>query len=197
MTVAGAGGRIDLPEEEARDLLERVAGGDKQAFAALYRAYEKPLFCFIQKRLNDSFESADLLHNVFLDVWRGAGRYQGRSKVSTWLFGIAFNKTMDRLRKKTPKPLGEDEKLLEEIPSEEPDAFERIDLAEEAKEVRHCLDKLSPVQKSVVELTFYQELSYAEIAEVVGSPEGTVKTRMFHAKQALKDCLARRLGTRQ
>lgn len=191
-----------LPRQEARSeegdraLLERVAAGEKDALAELYRAYERRVYAFIQKKLNDPFESADLLHNVFLEVWRSAGRYQGRSKVSTWILGIAFNKTMDRLRQKRPRSLDEDGEDYKEIPSEEPDAFDLIDKAEEAKEVRYCLEKLSPVQRSVVELTFYREMTYGEIAEVVGAPEGTVKTRMFHAKQALKECLARRLGVR-
>ncbi len=181
------------PEEEShRALLRRVAQQDHEAFAEIYRAYEGRVFRFIQKKLNDPFEAADVLHNVFLDVWRTAANFGEKSRVSTWLLGIAFNKTMDRLRKKSPVT-DLDDGEGREVASDDPSALDLIEVAEEAAEVRHCLDKLSAEQRTVVELAFYQELSYADIAQVIGRPEGTVKTRVFHAKQSLKRCLARRL----
>lgn len=181
------------PEEEShRALLRRVAQQDHEAFAEIYRTYEARVFRFIQKKLNDPFEAADVLHNVFLDVWRTAANFGEKSRVSTWLLGIAFNKTMDRLRKKSPVT-DLDDGEGREVASDDPSALDLIEVAEEAAEVRHCLDKLSAEQRTVVELAFYQELSYADIAQVIGRPEGTVKTRVFHAKQSLKRCLARRL----
>ena len=76
-------------------LLEQIATGDKSAFTAFYRDLEKPVFRFIRSKLNDQHEASDILHEVFMEVWRSAGKFEGRSSVKTWLFGIAYRKTMD------------------------------------------------------------------------------------------------------
>jgi RNA polymerase sigma-70 factor (ECF subfamily) len=73
-------------------LIEQIAQGDRQALAALYRALERPVYKFIVSRLNDPHEANDILHEVFMDVWRSAGRFEGRSKVQTWIMGIAYRR---------------------------------------------------------------------------------------------------------
>ncbi|MCR9113238.1 MAG: RNA polymerase, partial [Rhodobacteraceae bacterium] len=88
-----------MTNADLSDLLSRMAGGDKAAFGAFYRALEKPVFRFIVSKLNDPFEAADIQHDVFMDIWRSAGRFEGRSAVKTWVFGIAYRKTMDHFRK--------------------------------------------------------------------------------------------------
>ena len=83
-------------------LLKKISEGDEKAFADFFRLYEKRLHRFITLKLNDFHEASDILNETFLEVWRKAATFEGRSKVSTWVFGIAYYKTMDRLRKKKP-----------------------------------------------------------------------------------------------
>lgn len=180
------------PEEAA--LVRRIAEGDSAAFAAFYRKYERKLFGFIKKRLNDPFEAADILHVVFMEVWQKAGTFEGRSRVSTWLFGIAFNKTMDRMRRTVPQPMSDDESGIRDLADEAPAALDLVLVREEAVHVRHCLARLKEAHRVVMELAFFEDMSYGDIATVTGTPEGTIKTRAFYARKALRSCLERRLG---
>lgn len=167
-------------------LLPRIADGDKQALAELYRALEKPVFRFIRSKLNDPFESADLLHDVFMEVWRSAGKFEGRSKVQTWVFGIAYRKTIDVHRR------GARTSLTDEVPEtadDSPDAEAWLNAGQEAEMVRHCLDTLKDEFRETIQLAFWEDMTYGQIAEVAGVPEGTVKTRVFHAKKLLLRCL--------
>ena len=174
-------------------LIKAIAAGDRQALAGLYRSLEKPVYRFILSRLNDPFEAHDILHDVFLEIWRVAGAFEGRSAVKTWVMGIAFRKVIDRLRRSGRM----------EMPDEMPDSIDEavdteacIAAAEEAEHLRHCLDTLSGEQRSAVSLVFYDDMGYGEVASVIGVPEGTVKTRVFHAKKLLLRCLEGRLGRR-
>ncbi|MBL4621866.1 MAG: sigma-70 family RNA polymerase sigma factor [Immundisolibacteraceae bacterium] len=174
------------------EILNKISSGDESAFADFYRLYESRLYRFICSKLNDSFEASDILHEVFLEVWRKADKFEGRSKVSTWLFGIAYYKTMDRLRKKIPYTV--DDEQFFEIKDDAPAQLSCMVTVENAGDVRFCLKTLKDVHRSVMELTFYNELSYREIATIIDCPENTVKTRMFHAKQLIKRCLTNRMG---
>jgi RNA polymerase sigma-70 factor (ECF subfamily) len=172
------------------ELMARIAQGDRAALSALYEALEKPVFRFIQSKLNDPFEAADILHDVFIDVWRSAGRFEGRSKVQTWIFGIAYRKVIDIYRKR-----GKQE-LRAEFPEQEDETIDTemcVAASQEAEHVRICLDTLKPEHRDSINLAFYQDMTYREIAEVVGSPEGTIKTRVFHAKNLLLKCLSGRV----
>ncbi len=172
-------------------LLARVAKGDKQALAALYNALERPVYRFILSRLNDPFESADVLHDVFIDVWRSAGAFEGRSKVQTWIFGIAYRKVIDLHRKRGRLQVTDD---IPEQTDDGPDAEACLIAGQEAAHVRYCLDTLKDNQRIAITLAFYEDMTYGEIAEVQGVPEGTVKTRVFHAKKLLLRCLSSRVS---
>jgi RNA polymerase sigma factor (sigma-70 family) len=175
------------------DLLHRTAKGDRQAFTQLYQTLERPVFRFVLSKLNDPHEAADILNEVFMDLWRTAGRFEGRSTVKTWIFGIAYRKTMDHFRKTRRVTVSDD--IPEEI-DESPDALTCLAAAEEADHVRHCLGTLSPDHRAAIELAFYEDLSYGEIAGITGAPEGTIKTRVFHAKKLLLHCLGSRMKGR-
>lgn len=174
-----------------RSLLHQISQGNESALEELYRAFESKIFAFITIRLNDFHEAADLLNEVMWEVWRSAGRFEGRSSVSSWIFGIANHKILDRIRSKMRHPTEE----LNETDTYESD----IDLEalvgqkQLGEHLQSCMKKLSEDQRQVVHLAFFEDLSYREIGEISGSPEGTIKARMFHAKQALKRCLSRRI----
>ena len=174
-----------------RSLLEQIAQGSEKALTEFYNAFQQKIYAFAKIRLNDSHEAADLLNEVMWEVWRGASRYEGRSSVTTWVFGIAYYKVIDRLRRKG-KPLMEelDSTMTEESDQDLDEIMTQKQLGEH---LRRCMEKLSDEQRQVVHLAFFEDLSYREISEIVGNPEGTIKARMFHAKQALKRCLARRI----
>jgi len=176
-------------------LLDMIKSGNEAAFDEFYRRFEKKVYHFIRQKLNDQFEAYDVLHEVFMEIWRKADRFEGRSKVSTWVFGIAFNKSIDRLRKRTPDQL--DEEKHETVADEDGlNPMELLNATEEATFLHKCVQALSDAQRAVVQLAFFEDMSYPEIAEVIGRPEGTVKTRVFHAKQALKRCVEKFTGAR-
>ncbi len=171
-------------------LIEQVAVGDKQALAALYRSLERPVYKFILSRLNDPFEASDILHEVFMDVWRSADRFEGRSKVQTWIFGIAYRKSIDVMRRRGRVSLTDE---TPEVEDDSPDAVACLAAGEEAEHVHYCLGTLKDDHRSAITLAFFQDMTYGEIAEVEGVPEGTVKTRIFHAKKLLLRCLSGRV----
>lgn len=179
-----------MTNAELSQLLRRIADGDKQAFASLYRFLEAPLFRFIRSRLNDPFQAADIHHDVFLEIWRGAGGFQGKSSVKTWVFAIAYRKVMDVFRKDGRLTFEEE---APELADESPDAAQCMIAAQEKDIVQHCLGTLKPDHRTAIEMTFFDDMSYREIAAVTGVPEGTVKTRVFHAKSLLMRCLDGRL----
>jgi RNA polymerase sigma factor (sigma-70 family) len=168
-------------------LLTRIAAGDRQALADFYRALEKPVYKFIRSRLNDPFEASDILHDVFMEVWRSAGRFEGRSKVQTWVFGIAYRKVVDLFRKQGRQVVTDE---IPETIDDDADTEACLAAGQEAKHVRHCMDTLKDEHRSAISLAFYEDMTYGEIAEITGVPEGTVKTRVFHAKKLLLRCLS-------
>jgi RNA polymerase sigma-70 factor (ECF subfamily) len=183
---------------DGQALLRRIAAGEEAAMAEFYRAYENSLYRFILSRLNDPFEAADILNEVMLEVWRGAGRFQGRSTVKSWIFGIARHKALDRLRSRQRNAARAGEEPSEDIPDADAvDPAEAIAATQNAGFVKHCLERMSAAHREVLHLTFFEDLTYGQIAEIAGCPEGTVKTRMFHAKRAMQHCLAKLMGRRE
>ncbi len=167
-------------------LLSRVAAGDRAALAALYRALEKPVYRFVQGKLNDPAQSADLVHDVFLEVWRNAPRFEGRSSAKTWVFGIAYRKVIDVFRAQARLQVTDD---IPETEDDAPAALDCLVAGQMRDRLRYCMDRLKPEHRAAIDLAFYEDMGYREIAEVTAVPEGTVKTRIFHAKKLLQHCL--------
>ena len=178
-----------MSTEDDRHLLTRIATGDTQAMRALYERHHSALLGFIRSRGGDDTTADDVLHDTMLDVWRNANKFQGRSSVKTWIFTIARNKLIDRMRSAARVS------LVAEVPDvvdDSPDAETIMESAQNVARVRACLDKLKEVQRTVIRLAFYEGLTYEDIAEIEGVPAGTIKSRVFHAKKALMKCLGRR-----
>ncbi len=168
-------------------LIARIAQGDRTAMAELYRAHEASVFRFILSKLNDPHEAADILHDVFIDVWRAAGRFEGRSKVQTWIFSMAWRKVVDRMRKSGRMALTDEPP---DTADDAPDGEACLAAGQEAEHVRHCLGTLKEDHRMAITLAFWEDMSYGQIAEVADVPEGTIKTRVFHAKKLLLRCLS-------
>jgi RNA polymerase sigma-70 factor (ECF subfamily) len=115
-------------------------------------------------------------------VWRKAGTFEGKARVSTWVFAIAYRKALKALKRRAPFV---DTTMTEEPPG--PDDPERDAMQVQARsELRRALATLPPEQRAVVELTYYHDYAYPEIAQILGCPVDTVKTRMFHARRKLR-----------
>ena len=185
------------PDGEA-ELLRRIAAKDRRAFEALYHAYYRRLFAYLFKTIRRPELAEEVLDDVMLAVWMGAGGFDGRSRPSTWIFGIAYHKALKALDRQSRQdrraPSGgaaEEEEAHgrgePEPPEEGPEGLlarrEMTDVLERA------LRRLPLEQRTVVELTYYHGFSYQEIAEVMSCPVNTVKTRMFHARRRLRELL--------
>ncbi len=167
-----------------RTLLGHVAAGDHDAFEALYRAFQPRVFGFVRRILGDPQLAEEIADDVMLVVWRDANRFQQRSRVSTWVFGIAWRMAANALRRRRPPhpamPDGE-------VPDALSDTAARI---EQSDWLMHAFANLSSEHRTVVELTLVHGFSYLEIAEITDCPLNTVKTRMFHARRRLQASLA-------
>jgi RNA polymerase sigma-70 factor (ECF subfamily) len=174
------------------ELLTRIAAGDEKALTDFYRQFEPRVYRFALSRLRNSFEAAEVLNEVMLQVWRSAARFEGRSKVSTWVLGITHHKVVDHLRK-----LGrvKTEEIDPAIPDEyQASAFRALAAAEDLQHLQFCMERLSDPLRQVIHLAFLESLPYTEIGEILACPEGTVKTRMFHARKQIKRCLLEHFG---
>lgn len=175
-------------ERAARRLVDAIADGDPSAMERFYEMYESVVYAFARARLNDPHAAADVVNEVMLAVWRGAARFKGGSKVRTWVLGIANNKVMDTLRSRGRH--GQDE-LNDELRDEAPETEDMVASMHYGDILIRCLRRLSDQHRQVVHLAFFEDLSYAEIADIVDCPSGTVKTRMYHARLSLRRCLER------
>ena len=165
------------------ELLLRVADGDRDAIADLYRIYQPRLFKFVFRLTQSYSESDELVNDIMLIVWRKARSFRGDSKVSTWIFGIAYRQSLRRLSKKS----------LRIVPGKEPDelATDERNRFEDEDWVMHGLGQLPASQRLAMVLVFYLGLSYDEVASISDCPVNTVKTRRFHARQNLRKALSR------
>ncbi len=179
-----------MPRDSSSDaeLIRRVADGDRAAFREVFEAFKEPVFRFLVKMVGDREMAHDLASEVMIAVWRSAGRFAGRSTVSSWIFGIARNKALSELRRRRPEPLQDETSARLEDPGPTPErAAQHTDLS---RRLAAAVDQLAPDYREVVHLAHYQELSVREIADVLDCPEATVKTRMFRARRQLHQALS-------
>jgi RNA polymerase sigma-70 factor (ECF subfamily) len=124
---------------------------------------------------------------VFLDVWRQAGRFEGRSAVSTWMLAIARFKALSALRRRPDEELDEETASAIEDPTDDPGTT--LEKKDKGAMIRKCLVGLSADHREIIDLVYYHEKSVEEVAQIVGIPENTVKTRMFYARKRLAELL--------
>jgi RNA polymerase sigma-70 factor, ECF subfamily len=172
---------MQAPADEL--LISRIARGDRLAMQVLFARHHVRIYRFVLRLLRDEMAAEDVISEVFLDVWRQASRFEGRSAVSTWLIAIARFKALSTLRKRREEGLDEETMEAIEEPSDNPAlAIEKLDKGEK---LRQCLAALTREHREVIDLVYYHEKSVEEVAQIVGIPENTVKTRMFYARKKL------------
>lgn len=177
--------------DDEQALLKRIADGDQLALRTLYGRHSARVFRFILQRVGTEAVAEELVNEVFLEVWRHAGSFRGQSAVTTWLFSIARNRAISLLRKRSDAPL--DDEMAEAIEDDADTAEVQLAKSGKAEMMRACIARLSPAHREIVDLVYYQERSVSEASEILGIPENTVKTRMFHARKQLSE-LFRRAG---
>ena len=153
----------------------------------LFARHHVRVFRFVVRLVRNESTAEDLISDVFLDVWRQAGRFEGRSAVSTWLLSIARFKALSALRRRPDEELDEEAAGAIEDPSDDPEIV--LEKKDKSGLIRECLKGLSAEHREIVDLVYYHEKSVEEVAEIVGIPENTVKTRMFYARKKLGELL--------
>ena len=180
------GGAAD-PDEAA--LVARVAGGDVAAFEKLFRRYHPRLRRFVERTTRSPHLVDEVVNDTMLVVWRKAEKFNLRSKVSTWIIGIALRRGL-KAQARGEQASGLDPDDLTIAAEGEPEG--QLLRKELSSRLSRAIGSLSAEQRCVVELAFYEGYSYREIAGIVDCPVDTVKTRMFHARHRLKALLADR-----
>lgn len=172
-------------------LIERIAAGDKLAMKALYARHEARVFRFALRLVRRQDVAEDIVADTFLDAWRHAPAFERRSAVGTWLLGIARFKALSELRKRGEAPLDEEAADAMEDEADTPEVTAQK--KDKGAVLRACIERLSPEHREVIDLVYYHDKSVEEVSRIVGAPENTVKTRMFHARKRLSE-LARLAG---
>ena len=168
-------------------LIGRIAKGDRLAMQVLFARHHVRVYRFVLRLVGNPSVAEDLISEVFLDVWRQADRFEGRSAVSTWMLAIARFKALSALRKKPDQELDDETAETIEDTSDNPEVA--LAKKDKGKVLRQCLSKLSPEHREIIDLVYYHEKSIEEVAEIVKIPENTVKTRMFYARKRLGELL--------
>jgi RNA polymerase sigma factor (sigma-70 family) len=187
-TSARSASSMRQPSSESADaLMQRVAHADMAAFETLYRAYAHRVRGFLERNMPRSTLIEEVLNDTMLVVWHKAHSYNATSKVSTWIFAIAYRKARKALRRADNiRALGDPSGAT--VFASGPDReLQRSELREHLSD---ALNALSAEHRAVIQLTYYQGYGCREIADLVGCPIDTVKTRMFYARRRLKAMLA-------
>jgi RNA polymerase sigma-70 factor (ECF subfamily) len=179
--MVGVACQEELPVREAR-------AGDPEAWDALLRRHQLPLFAYVQELIRDEQASLDIVQETFIAAVRHVQRLERDDRFRSWLFNIAHQRCVQHWRKtaRRPEPLDDHTEVL---PDEglEPDAW--LLRHEQGQRVLECVDRLVPAQRSVLLLRYFEEFPLDEIAEITGVSVGTVKSRLHYAKRALRDRL--------
>jgi RNA polymerase sigma-70 factor (ECF subfamily) len=174
-------GAMQAPADET--LIGQIARGDRLAMQVLFARHHVRIYRFVLRVVRDEMAAEDVIGDVFLDVWRQASRFEGRSAVSTWLMAIARFKALSLLRKRRDDTLDVETAESIEEPSDDPELA--VEKQDKGKKLRACLAGLSREHREIIDLVYYHEKSVEEVALIVGIPENTVKTRMFYARKKL------------
>jgi RNA polymerase sigma-70 factor (ECF subfamily) len=169
-----------------RELLARVTAGDLQAFEKLYRIYQPRLARFLISMLQRPQLVEEVLDDTMMVVWQTAGNFRGSSKLSTWIFAIAYRKAL-KAKARWPDPV-EDEEFDTRV-STDPPPDDRLHRERLHDALVEAMSHLSAEHRAVVDLTYFHGFGYREIAEIVHCPVDTVKTRMFHARRRLRQAM--------
>ncbi len=164
-------------------LMRRIAQGDQLAMRTLFARHQLRVYRFVLRLVRNEAMAEDIVSDVFLDVWRQAGRFEARSTVATWLLAMARYKALSAMRQRTGVELDADTMANIPDPADGPEAT--LQQKSDAQALRAGLSQLSRAHAEVVDLVYYHGKTISEVADILAIPEATVKTRMFYARKRL------------
>ncbi len=184
-TTAAPTDRRDAASQAVSDatLIAQIAEGNKLAMRALFARHHVKVYRFALRIVRDNALAEDVVSEAFFEAWQHAGRYEGRSSVSTWLLGITRHKALTACNRRPTESIDDEmaQNVVDAIANPEAD----LDRQDTSAVIRRCIASLSPEHAEILDLVYYQEKSIKEIVEILGIPENTVKTRMFYARKRL------------
>ena len=186
-TGSAARGIIAAQATSDEMLLESIAAGEKAAMHVLYARHNVRVYRFILRIVGDTSVAEDLVSQVFLDVWRTAGQFEGRSQVSTWMLAIARFKALTALRNRRHEDIDQEEVLQIADTGDTPESA--MNRSQTSSALRAAIAQLSPAHREIIDLVYYHEKSVEEVGQIIGIPQATVKTRMFYARKHLAELL--------
>lgn len=189
----------DLPASQLESLLNRIAQGDEQAFTTLYRHYQRFVYAYLRHRVIDADAIEEILQDTLHAVFQKPLAYDGRSKFSTWLCSIANHKVGDwaRRRRRQVETEDADEDFIETVADPDWDFLAQIAREQEMQVLRDCMDALPEKQRIALFWTFFEDEALETVAERQECPVGTVKSRLFNARQSVADCVRRIWGAKR
>ena len=167
-----------------------IAQGDRRAMHMLFARYRARVYRYALRLTKDDAVAQDLVSEVSLAVWRQSARFEGRSQVCTWLLAIAGNLAAATLKRRSHESL--DQRLADSVPDLADDPEVVTGKLQEKSIVAACVSKLSPPHRQIIDLVYYHSKSVTEVAEIIGIPRSTVKTRMFYARNEIAELLRKR-----
>jgi len=180
-------------------LVERAREGDQRAFEALVDLYKDKIYTYVSRMLHDPVEAQDIAQDTFLRAYQSLPRFRGASSFQTWLYRIASNLVIDSVRRRSRRQAGavsldapvntEDGELARQIPDERRGPEQLAESTAVQEQVKQAIARLSPKLRPVLVMYDLQGMSYQEIAQALGCPLGTVKSRLFNARAQLEELL--------
>ena len=184
------------PTPSDKELIAAILDGDQEQFSELVQRYQARLVNFLYRLLHDLADAHDLAQEVFLKVYQALDRYDPQYKFSTWLFRVAQNAAIDRIRKRRLQLVSMDRPSRDsdddstwEFPGKERSPYAQLRNQERGGAIKEAIDDLPWEYRELIVMRHFAELSYAEIADIKGMPLGTVKNKLFRGRQMLKEVL--------
>jgi RNA polymerase sigma-70 factor (ECF subfamily) len=191
--------------DEDRESVALCQGGDVNAFEVLVQRHQKRMLNIAYRTIGSYEEACEIVQDAFISAYKNIKGFKGEAKFSTWLYIIVINHSRNRLKQlrsrrcreaystnnPIPTPDGE---ILVDPPSNAPSAFDRLEAQDVQQQVQGCINALDAEFKEVIILRDIQGFSYDEISAMLKVPAGTVKSRLFRAREGVRDCLKDAMG---
>lgn len=174
--------------------ITKILDGDTTAFAVLVNRYKNMVFTLTLRMLKNKEEAEEVSQDTFVKIYKYLNKFKGDSKFSTWVYRIAYNSCLDRIRtyKTQNDTIGIDEFTENQVRTLET-AFDIMDRADRQKSVKECLERLPPDDSALITLFYYEELSLEEISKIVNLDSNNIKVKLFRARKRLATILKERL----
>jgi RNA polymerase sigma-70 factor, ECF subfamily len=181
---------LSLNAHSDENLIKAIAAGDEGAMRTLYARHNVRVFRFISRLVTEPGTAEDLVSEVFIDVWGQASRFQGRSQVTTWILSIARFKALSALHRRRRRDAELDDTAMELIEDTADSPEQTVLNSDLSAQLRTCLSQMSREHREVIDLVYYREKTIEEVADIMGTPKNTVKTRMHYARKRLAGLLS-------